>query len=381
MLEFVTNRKVLIGENTVVQIPSQLKWYGKRKPLLVVYNANADIVKKLEQKLEEEGFSFSVYDRVIKEPDLNIIDNGAAYCLQQDCDCVIAIGGGSVIDTSKMIAMLATNGGHTEQYQLEGKAVTKAPLLFIAVPTTAGTGAEATKVSVVFNQNKGYKKSCYDNSMIAEIAVLDPETTIGLPAKITASTGMDAITHAIEAYTSLNANVVSRMYSIKALDLLTKNIVSAYNEPLNLEARTNMLLGSYFAGIAISVGTCLAHIVGQPFGAIYGIPHGDACSIFLIPSMRVNKDYCLDRYLELAKSVGIDTNNKNDNDIFEEFIAFIENIANQINAPKRISQYTDPAKIDVDYAVENIATSMAHIKNNPRPVSRELFRQLILEVM
>lgn len=381
MLEFVTNRKVLIGENTVVQIPAQLKWYGKRKPLLVVYNSNADIVKRLEAKLEEEGFAYCVYDKVVREPDLDVIDNGAAYCLEEECDCVIAVGGGSVIDTSKMIAMLATNGGCTEQYQIEGRVVEKVPLLFVAVPTTAGTGAEATRVSVVFNQNKGYKKACYDNSMIAEIAVLDPATTVGLPAKVTASTGMDAITHAIEAYTSLNANVVSRMYSIKALELLTKNIVTAYNEPDNMEARTNMLLGSYFAGIAIAVGTCLAHIVGQPFGAIYGIPHGDACSIFLIPSMRANKDYCMDKYVELAKSVGIDTKNKTDDETFEEFVSFIENIAQQINAPKRISQYTDPAKIDVDYAVENVATSMAHIKHNPRPVSRELFRQLILEVM
>lgn len=381
MLEFVTNRKVLIGENTVVQIPAQLKWYGKCKPLLVVYNSNADIVKCLETKLEEEGFAYCVYDKVVREPDLGVIDNGAAYCLEKKCDCVIAVGGGSVIDTSKMIAMLATNGGCTEQYQIEGRVVEKASLLFIAVPTTAGTGAEATRVSVVFNQNKGYKKACYDNSMIAEIAVLDPATTVGLPAKVTASTGMDAITHAIEAYTSLNANVVSRMYSIKALELLTQNIVTAYNEPNNMEARTNMLLGSYFAGIAIAVGTCLAHIVGQPFGAIYGIPHGDACSIFLIPSMRVNKDYCMDKYVELAKSVGIDAKNKTDDEVFEEFVSFIENIARQINAPKRISQYTDPAKIDVDYAVENVATSMAHIKHNPRPVSRELFRQLILEVM
>ena len=381
MIEFVTNRKVLIGENSIKQIPAQLKWYGKEKPLLVVYSNQADVVKKLEAQLTQEGFAYSVYDKVQKEPDLDIIDSGAAYCLEQGCDSVVAIGGGSVIDTSKMIAMLATNGGRTEQYQLEGRTVEKIPLLFIAVPTTAGTGAEATKVSVVFNQNKGYKKSVYDNSMIAEIAVLDPETIVGLPPKVTASTGMDAITHAIEAYTSLNANVVSRMYSIKALDLLTNSIVTAYNEPENLEARTNMLLGSYFAGIAIAVGTCLAHIVGQPFGAIYGIPHGDACSIFLLPSMRMNKNYCLDKYVELAKSCGIDPNGKTKDEMFEAFVAYLDGIAGKINAPRRISQYIDPAKVDVDYAVENVATSMAHIKHNPRPVSRELFRELILEVL
>ena len=379
MLEFVTNRKVLIGNDSILEVPAQLKWYAKRKPLLVVYNTGAAIVKKLEEKLCAEGMAYCVYDKVTSEPDLNVIDNGAAFCVQQGCDSVVAIGGGSVIDTSKMIAMLATNGGTTEQYQIEGRQVQRAPLLFIAVPTTAGTGAEATRVSVVFNQNKGYKKSVYDNSMIAEVAVLDPQAIIALPPRVTVSTGMDAITHAIESYTSLNANVVSRMYSIKALDLLIRNIVTAYNEPDNIEARTNMLLGSYFAGIAIAVGTCLAHIVGQPFGAIYGIPHGDICSIFLIPSMYKNRDYCLDKYAELARSCGICA--QTDEQAFEGFVALLNDISEKISAPRRISQYVDPAKVDVDYAVENVATSMAHIKHNPRPVSRELFRELIVEAL
>lgn len=381
MLEFVANRKVLIGEDAVSMIPDQLRWYGRSFPMLVVYDPKAQVVQALEEQLIMEDIRFTVYDSVHSEPDLDVIDYGAQICRREGCDSVIAIGGGSVIDASKMIAMLSTNGGRTEEYQIEGRKVQKIPLLLIAVPTTSGTGSEATKVSVVFNRKKGYKKSCYDNSMIAEVAILDPKTIVGLPPKVTTSTGMDAITHAIEAYTSLNANVISKMYSIKALQLLTENIVTAYNEPGNLEARTNMLLGSYFAGISISVGTCLAHIVGQPFGAIYHIPHGDACSIFLIPSMYKNKDYCLDRYIELARSVPIDTHGKTDDEIFEAFVSYIDDIATKIDAPRRISQFVDPATVDVDYAVENIAVSMAHIKNNPRPVSRELFREIILETL
>jgi alcohol dehydrogenase class IV len=192
---------------------------------------------------------------------------------------------------------------------------------------------------------------------------------------------MDAITHAIESYTSKNANILSKMYSLKALDLLAKNIVTAYKEPNNLEARENMLLGSYIAGLAISVGTCLAHIVGQPFGAIYGIPHGDSCSIFLLPSMRLNKDYCLGAYLDIAKALGADGTGKTDDELFDEGLAILENIARQVDAPTKVTQYVDREKIDVEYAVENIATSMAHIKHNPRPVSRELFRELILSAM
>ena len=381
MLDFFTNREVQIGKDTILNIPDILRWYKKKKVLLAVYDTEAAAVKKVEECFAKEQIPYVIYDAVKKEPDLAVIDEGAALCVKEGCDAVVAIGGGSVIDTSKMISMLAANGGKTEEYQIEGRQVKEIPLLFIAVPTTAGTGAEATKVSVVFNPNKGYKKSVYDTSMIATVAILDPMTTVGLPPHVTAATGMDAITHAIESYTSLNANVVSRMYSLKALELLVDNLATAYREPENLQARENMLLGSYFAGIAISVGTCLAHIVGQPFGAIYGIPHGDACSIFLVPSMRLNKDYCLKEYVEIARALGIETKGKTDDEVFEALTDFVENLAKQVNAPARITQYVKKDQVDVAYAVENVATSMAHIKNNPRPVSRELFEELILSVM
>lgn len=381
MIDFFTNREVQIGKDTVLNIPDILRWYKKEKVLLAVYDTEAPVVKTVKECFEKENISYVIYDAVKKEPDLAVIDQGAALCVKEDCDAVVAIGGGSVIDTSKMISMLAANGGKTEEYQIEGRQVKEIPLLFIAVPTTAGTGAEATKVSVVFNPNKGYKKSVYDTSMIATVAILDPVATVGLPPHVTAATGMDAITHAIESYTSLNANVVSKMYSLKALELLVGNIVTAYHEPDNLQARENMLLGSYFAGVAIAVGTCLAHIVGQPFGAIYGIPHGDACSIFLVPSMRLNKDYCLKEYVEISRALGMESKGKSDDEMFEELTDFLENLAGQVNAPVRITQYVEKDKVDVDFAVENVATSMAHIKNNPRPVSRELFRELILSVM
>ena len=159
--------------------------------------------------------------------------------------------------------MLAANGGNIEQYQMDGKPVTKLPPLFIAVPTTAGTGAEATKVSVVKNNYNGLKKSVYHNSMIAEVAILDPLLTVGLPAKITASTGMDALSHAIESYVSLNANPVSEMYSLKAIELISQNLITAYNDPTNLKARENMLLGSYIAGCCSNSW----HWVGSHYGA------------------------------------------------------------------------------------------------------------------
>ncbi|QAT49131.1 iron-containing alcohol dehydrogenase [Caproiciproducens sp. NJN-50] len=377
MLDFVTNRRILVGEGALQELPDVLSWYRKSKVFLSVFDRNAACVKKVTELLGKAGFEFVLYDKIVSEPDLDVVDQGASLCKGSGCDAVVAIGGGSVIDTSKTISMLATNGGCTEDYQLNGKAVTQIPLLFVAVPTTAGTGAEATKVSVIYNAKKGFKKALYHNSMIAEVAILDPETTVGLPGRVTAATGMDAITHAVESYVSNNANVISRMYSLKALKLLADNIRTAYREPGNLEARANMLLGSYFAGCAISAGTTLAHIVGQPLGAVYHIPHGDSCTIFLIPSMKLNLKYCTQGYCDVAKVLGVNPSGKTDEELALAGIDVLDRIRRDIGAPVSLTPYVSRGKFDMEMMLDNIQTSMGHIKTNPRPVNRELFRELI----
>ena len=377
MLDFVTNRRVLIGEGALQELPGVLKWYKKTKVFLSVFDRNAACVQKAVDLLKTSGFKYVIYDKIVSEPDLDVVDRGAALCGEQGCDAVVAIGGGSVIDTSKTISMLVANGGCTEDYQLNRRPVTKIPLLFIAVPTTAGTGAEATRVSVIYNAEKGFKKALYHNSMIAEVAVLDPETTVGLPGRVTAATGMDAITHAVESYVSNNANVISRMYSLEALRILSENISTAYREPGNLEARTNMLLGSYLAGCAISAGTTLAHIVGQPLGAVYHIPHGDSCTIFLIPSMKLNLKYCTQGYCEIAKVLGVDPAGKTDEELALAGIDVLDRIRRDIDAPTSLTPYVARDKFDMEMMLDNIQTSMGHIKTNPRPVGRGLFRELI----
>ena len=378
MLDFVTNRRVLVGEGALNELPNVLKWYQKKKVFLVVFNKDADCVKAAEKLLEDNGYPYVVYDKIVGEPDLTVVDNGTALCKENDCDAVVAIGGGSVIDTAKTISMMVTNGGCAEDYQLNGREVTQIPLLFVAIATTAGTGAEATKVSVIYNGNKGFKKALYHNSMIAEVAILDPITTVGLPPRVTCATGMDAITHAIESYVSNNANTISRMYSMKALEILSQNIARVYRNPGDLEARSNMLLGSYLAGCAISAGTTLAHIVGQPLGAVYHIPHGDACTIFLIPSMQLNVDYCTKDYCDVAKVLQVErTADMDDRAYAMAGIDKLDALRREIEAPVSLTPYVTREDFDMEGMLDNIQTSMGHIKTNPRPVSRELFRELI----
>ena len=288
--EMVFNRRLIFGENKVTEIPGILNWYNKKKVLFVTFSAEFDAFKKISSLLTDAGMAVVPYE-VKTEPTLQIIDHGRDIYVAEGCDCTIALGGGSVVDAAKVIGMLAVNGGDTEDYQMRGKAVTVEPPLFIAIPTTSGTGAEATKTSVVINNNNHLKKSLYHNTMIADVVVLDPSLTLALPARITAATGMDALSHAIESYVSLNATPITEMYGLKAIELVNKYLEEAYRNPDNLEARAGMMLASYFGGVAITAGIGIAHIMAQPLGGEYGIPHGDACSIFLPASIILNQDF------------------------------------------------------------------------------------------
>lgn len=377
MLEFVANRQVLTGPGVILELPDVVRRLHAKKVFLAVFMPGADCVKQACKALEDAKIPYVMYDKVVGEPDLEVIDTGAAICKAEGCDCVAAIGGGSVIDTAKAVAIMATNEGCVEDYQLNRRSFQHKPLAFIAVPTTAGTGAEATKVSVIFNPKLQWKKSIYSNDMIAQTVLLDPTATVGLPPRGTASTGMDAITHAIESYISLNANAFSRMYSLYALKILYANIETACREPENLEARQNMLLGSYFAGCAISAGTCLAHQAGQPIGAMYHIAHGDACSILLMPSLKLNMDYCMDAYKDIVPILGIRTEGRSDMEIVQAMEDLLYDLCRRIGAPTRLTQFVKEEEIDMEALLDNIQTSMGHLKNNPRPVSRELFEALI----
>ncbi len=302
--EMVHNRRVIFGEGKLAEIPEILKWYGKKKVFLGT-TGKRRYAKEICEMLEEAGIDCFIYDKIITEPDLNMINQGRDLFLENGCDCSIAVGGGSVIDVTKAVGMLAMNGGMIEEYQMEGRQPTNLPPLFIAVPTTSGTGAEATKTSVVLNNYNGLKKSLYHTTMIADVTILDPKLTVGMPKSITSATGMDALSHAIESYVSLNATPLTEIYSLKAIELIREALPVAIEEPDNMEARGKMMLASYLGGVAITAGIGIAHIMAQPLGGMYHIPHGDACSIFLPASMELNLDYATGKYADIAKAMGV----------------------------------------------------------------------------
>ncbi|ENZ13070.1 iron-containing alcohol dehydrogenase [Enterocloster clostridioformis] len=370
--ELVLNRRLIFGENRIEEVIPILEWYKKKKALFVTFSMHSEASKKVSSLLQDAGLSAVTYE-VTSEPTLQIIDNGRDIYLSENCDCTIGLGGGSVIDTAKVIGMLAVNGGSTEDYQLNGRAVITEPPLFIAIPTTSGTGAEATKTSVVINNNNHLKKSLYHNTMIADIVILDPTLTLALPARITAATGMDALSHAIESYVSLNANPVTEIYGLKAIELVNQYLEEAYLHPDNIEARSGMMLASYLGGCAISAGIGIAHIMAQPLGGEYGIPHGDACSIFLPGSIILNQDYAMNKYIDISRAFGVYKSEMSDEKNIELLLKKIANLQASIEAPHSLKGYlkTEP---DMDYLIDVIQRTTGHITCNPRPLTKQLMK-------
>lgn len=372
--EFVNNRRVLYGADRIDEIGSILKWYQKKKVFFNVFSKDAPQTKRIADALRAEGIDYILYDKVTTEPDLDMINGGRDLYIAEGCDCSIALGGGSVIDVTKSIGMLAVNGGNVEEYQMEGRQVTTVPPLFIAIPTTSGTGAEATKTAVVLNNDNGLKKSLYHTTMIADIVILDPTLTVALPRPITVATGMDALSHAVESYVSLNASPFSEMYGATAIELIDLYFVAACSQPDDLEARGGMMLASYLGGCAITAGIGIAHIMAQPLGAMFHIPHGDACSIFLPVAMELNLDHATAKYAKIAQFLHVYDPAKTDRVNGLAAIEKVKALRAQIGAPDHLAPYIkeEPAESSL---LDTIKRTTGHITCNPNPLTEDLMRR------
>lgn len=368
---------MIFGKESINKLPQILtNDFNSNKVVITTYDQDASFVKQACDMLRQNKIEVHILENITEEPELELIDKHVKFARGVKCDAMVGIGGGSVLDIAKAVAMILSNGGSAKDYQ-NGKPITKKPIPFIAVPTTSGTGSEATRVCVATNKEAHVKKSFYSDMMSAQVVILDPTATQFLPKSITSATAMDALSHAVESYVSLNAHPVSEMFSLKAAELINECLISAYNDGNDLEARLNMALASYFAGVALTVGVGIAHIIAQPIGALYKIPHGNACSILLPESMKINlpKAYC--KYSKLALSLGVYSERLNEMENANRAIEKVEQIRNDINASKRLSEFVDASDINIDAILENIALSTGHIMTNPVTVTNELLSKLI----
>ena len=291
--EFFCPTKIVCGAHALDKLPGELESRGVAHPLVMT---DAGLVKlgvaaKLTDVLDAAGVAYEVFDHVPPDSSMDVVNEVARLYTERGCDGFVAIGGGSVIDTTKgAAASLACEG--VDFATLQGSEILKADLPpLIAVPTTAGTVSEVTLVAVVADTHKHAKLSFTSYKLVPHAAILDPALTSSLPPKLTATTGMDALTHAVEAYTSIQKNPVSDAFAVKAIELIAENLPVACREGANVDARTSLALGSLLAGAAFSnamVG--IVHALGHSLGGLCHIPHGQAMMMLLPHCVRYNLD-------------------------------------------------------------------------------------------
>ncbi len=307
MNRFVLNETSYHGAGCISVIPEEFKNRGFKKAFVA---SDPDLVKfgvtaKVTDLLDKAGIEYHLYSNIKPNPTIENVKEGVKTFKECGADCIIAIGGGSSMDTSKAIGIIINNPEFEDVRSLEGVAPTKKPCVpIIAVPTTAGTAAEVTINYVITDVEKKRKFVCVDVHDIPVVAVVDPEMMSSMPKGLTAATGMDALTHAIEGYTTAGAWELSDMFHIKAIELISKSLRAAVNN--EKEGREGMALGQYIAGMGFSnVGLGVDHAMAHTLSAYYDMPHGKACATLLPTSMEFNAPVSGEKYREIARAMGV----------------------------------------------------------------------------
>lgn len=295
------------GIGIVSEIGSILKEYGCERPLIVTDKVlvSLGVVEPVFQSLNDEGIAFTVCDSVGREPTVDMFDEISSSFDLKSFDSVIAVGGGSVIDVSKGLAVLGTFGGRITDYDGFNKFPSKPDMKIFAVPTTAGTGSEVSDGVVVIDEERNTKFVVISDNIRPEVALTDPEMTLSMPPKVTACTGIDALIHAFEAYLSIKANMATDLFALKSIELVSEGLISAYRDGSNIEYREKMQLGATMAMVAASntlVGMC--HSMDGPICALYHIPHGQACGLVAPAVLKFNAGAVKDRVLNIFSTMG-----------------------------------------------------------------------------
>lgn len=324
----------------------------------------ANLLEGIEKSLLDVNVDYEIYDEVEPNPSSETIHRGVDYLKQHKSDAVLAVGGGSSIDTAKGIAAMATNPGHILEYEGVGK-ITNLPLPIIAIPTTAGTGSETTNSTIVTNRETSFKLAVISPHLFPNLAILDPALTLGLPQEITAATGMDALTHAIESYTSKAANPVSQAFAMQAVKMIGENLTKSYFVGTDLVSRENMLVASMLAGVAFSQSRLgNVHAISHTLGGVFNISHGIANAALLPFVMKFNLPACADKYKDIAIALGKDVSGLSTLQAAEKAIETVIEMNQSMNIPPNIKDLG----VSLDYLSKLVEDSMrsGNVLINPR---------------
>ena len=370
---FILNEVSYFGPGARKELPGVVQRLGFKKALVVTDKGlmKFGVAKMVLDVLDEAAIPYAIYDDVKPNPTVTNVKNGVEACKQAGADFIVAIGGGSSMDTAKGIGIVCNNPEFADVVSLEGVADTKKKTVpIIALPTTAGTAAETTINYVIIDETKQKKMVCVDPNDIPCVAIIDAELMYSLPKSVTAATGMDAMTHAIEGLITKGAWELSDMFEIKAIEMIHRYLPLAVNEPTNPVGRDGMAVAQYVAGMAFSnVGLGVDHGMAHPLSALHDVPHGVACAMLLPTVMRFNAPAALPKYVDIAKAVGVYKEGMTQEEAADAACTEIENLSKLVGIPAHLSELGITEKdIDAlaDQAIEDVCTP-----GNPRPVTRE----------
>ena len=368
------------GAGAIREIPAEARARGFKKALIACGPSilKHGVVAKVTDLLDAEGLEYAIYSDIKANPTIENVRSGVEAFKAAGADYIIAIGGGSPMDTAKAIGIIINNPEFADVRSLEGVAPTKKPCVpIIAVPTTAGTAAEVTINYVITDVERRRKFVCVDPHDMPIIAVVDPEMMDSMPKGLTASTGMDALTHAIEGYTTKAAWEMTDMFHLKAIELISKNLRAAVAG--ESAGREGMALGQYIAGMGFSnVGLGIAHSMAHTLGAVYDTPHGVACAMMLPIVMEYNADCTGEKYREIARAMGVKGVDEMSQD---EYRAAAINAVRQLSADVGIPAKLDALKEeDLDFLAQSAAAD-ACAPGNPKDASVEDFKALFRKIM
>lgn len=369
------------GKGAIENIVPELKARGKKKVFVCTDSSliKFGVAQKVTELLDKGGMAYEIYSDIKPNPTIENVQNGVAAFKKAQADSIVAIGGGSAMDTAKAVGIIINNPEFADVRSLEGVAPTKTHAVFtIAVPTTAGTAAEVTINYVITDVEKKRKFVCVDTNDIPEIAVVDPDMMSSMPKGLTASTGMDALTHAIEGYITKGACAISDMFHLEAIKLISHSLRGAVEG--TPEGREGMALGQYIAGMGFSnVGLGIVHSMAHGLSALYDTPHGVACAIILPYGLEYNAPVAGKRYRAIGKAMGVDgIDYMNDDEAAKATINAVKKLSADVGIPADLKGILKEE--DVQFLSES-AFADACCPGNPRDTSIEEIKALYRSMM
>jgi alcohol dehydrogenase class IV len=374
--EFTVPTKIKYGYGAAKNIGALIKELGGKSALIVTDPGlvRAGLLKTIRSILQSDGIQFSCYDQVEPNPSIENVEACFEVYRQNNPDVIVGLGGGSSIDTAKAVAVLATNGGRIQDYEGYNK-VTKPKKTVIAIPTTAGTGSEVTASSVITDRKRQIKMAIISFNVIPEYALVDPELTLSVPPALTASTGMDALTHAIESYVSKDAIPQSEAFALHAIRLISRSLRRAVFDGDNRVARDDMMMGSLLAGMAFAISKLgNVHAMAHPLGGVFNIPHGIANAVLLPYVMKFNALACPEKFADIAAAMGADIRGLTQREAAFKAVELVRELNADIGIPDNLS-CLGVTSTALDKLCEDTMRS-GNVLVNPRKTTIEDIRKL-----